>query len=250
MTTNDPGLRNIITWLTTHSDATKDLRRDAKDALQNYDDATALHAQIADDNTANLARLRDAELAALKELCDEPTRDNVRTVVDLRQLYDDTQARQLREIRAAEYATNVARHSTAHLFSHHTDALLHVIAVERCRDVSACGDDAVPQVVRDTWAKLNYQWHPSLDEVLLLNTAFRGSHQCPQRKHVPLTWAKHEPVALRKTLQWIWQQVAAGEVRRVNTPLTRQQRNQGLQPGSNGTCLRLTADLEVSPGRG
>ena len=250
MTTHDPALRDTLAWIAANSDASKDLRRDAKDTLRNCDDALALHAQIVDDSRANLTRLRETERTALKQLCDEPTRDNVRTVVDLRKLYDDTQERQLREVVAAEYAASVARHSTAQLFQRHTDELLRLVAVERCSDVAACGDDAVPAVVRDVWQRLNFRWHPSFDELLQLNPGFRGQSTCAERKHLPLTWAKTEPVALRNTLQWCWQQVAAGEVKRVNAPLTRQQRAQGQQPGSNGTCLRITADSDTAPGRG
>ncbi|MBM4210287.1 MAG: hypothetical protein FJ187_06995, partial [Gammaproteobacteria bacterium] len=104
MNHNDPTLHSTLTWIAAHGNASKELRRDAKATQAHVDDATALHAQIVDDNRTNLVRLRQTEQAALQELCDKPTRDNVRTVVDLRQLYDDTQARQLREVIAAEHA--------------------------------------------------------------------------------------------------------------------------------------------------
>jgi len=247
MNHNDPTLHSTLTWIAAHGNASKELRRDAKATQAHVDDATALHAQIVNDNRTNLVRLRQTEQAALQELCDKPTRDNVRTVVDLRQLYDDTQARQLREVIAAEHAAGVAWNATAQLFRQHNDELLQLVAVERCTDFGK--DDALSPAARDVWRRLDYQWHPSLDELLQLNPGFRGQSYCPQRKHLPLTWSAKEPAALRKALQWCWQQIAEGHVRRVNVPLTRQQRDNGVQPGSKGTCLRLTADTDTAPGK-
>lgn len=247
MTTHDPTLRSTLQWIAMNGNASKELQRDAKSTQAHVDDATALHAQIVDDNRTNLQRLRQTEQAALQQLCDEPTRDNVLTVVDLRQLYDDTQARQLREVIAAEHAATVARHSTVALFRRHNDELLQLVAVERCSDFAKV--DAVSTVARDVWVRLNFQWHPSLDSLLLLTPEFRGQPHCPQRKQLPLTWSPREPAALRKTLQWCWQQIAAGNVERVNVPLTRQQRDDGATPGSTGTCLRITADTDTAPGR-
>lgn len=247
MTTNDPTLHSTLDWIATHGKASKELRREAKATQAHVTDAATLHAQIVDDNRTNLQRLRETEQAALQQLCETPTRDNVRTVVDLRQLYDDTQARQLREVVAAEHAATVARHSTAHLFRQHNDELLRLVAVERCQDFDK--DDSLSTAARDVWRRLDFQWHPSLDELLQLHPGFRGQTHCPQRKHLPLTWSRTEPTALRRTLQWCWQQVAQGNVQRVNVPLTRQQRDNGTPPGSNGTCLRITTDTDTAPGR-
>ena len=244
---NDPTLHSTLHWIATNGNASKELRRDAKATQAHVDDATALHALIVDDNRANLQRLRETEKAALKQLCDKPTRDNVRSVVDLRQLYDDTKARQLREVVAAEHAASVAWNATAQLFRQHNDELLQLVAAERCDDFGK--DDALTPAARDVWCRLDFQWHPSLDELLQLHPGFRGQSYCLQRKHLPLTWSPNEPATFRNVLQWCWQQIAQGNLQRVNVPLTRQQRDNGVQPGSNGTCLRITADIDTAPSR-
>lgn len=241
MTTHDPQLRDALTWVAQHRDAGTELKRDAKRALRLLDDAELLLAGIVNDNATAVAGLRDAERAALTTLCDAPTRDNVAVLVELRRTYDDTQALQLRKVHAAEHATNHARHFSVRVFSQHVDALLHLVALERCADVDACGTNAVPEHVRFAWSRLTVQYHPDLDELLLLTPQFRGTTRCPQRQHLPLTWLTTERESLRRKFAWCWQQIAAGNAKRVSVPLTLADRQRGARPGSLGTCLQLVA---------
>lgn len=239
--TYDPQLRDALTWIAEHDKTTDELRQAITDALQQYDAAALVHAEIVNDNSTTQTELRQAEQTALHKLTSDPTHHNVRTLVDLRHLIDETKRRHLYAAAAAEHAASVTRTTAQHVFSKYTDTLLHLIALERCRDANAAGVNAVPEHAQYVWRRLNFDWHPDLDQLLNLQPQFRGPHVCPQRQHVMLTWSANEHSALRSNLAWCWQQIAAGNVERVNVPLTRTEQRAGMQPGANGTCLQLTA---------
>jgi hypothetical protein len=241
MTTHDPVLRAALDWAARNDAASDDLRRDTQQALQLLDATDRLLASVVDDNADNLAALRAAERDARTALCDAPTRDNLATVVTLQRSHDDTQVLHERRVHAAEHACSHARHAAQRALAAHPDALLHLVALERCSDVDACGDDAVPEHVRYAWARIAVQYHPDLDELLRLSPQFRGFDRCPQRQHLLLTWRATESKPLRDKFAWCWQQIAAGNTQRVNVPLTLADRRAGTQPGSLGTCLQLGA---------
>jgi len=247
MNHHDPQLRDALTWAAQHRNTSKELKRDTQRALRLLDDANMLHATIVNDNATAVAGLRDAERTALQLLCDKPTRDNARAIVDLQQQNDDATQLQLRETRAAEHAAAQARATGGRVFHDHVLTLLQLVAVDRCDNVTACGDDAVAAVVRNVWRRLHFAWHPYVDDMLVMPHQFSSEQAAPQSHHLPLTWSALEPANYRASLAWYWQQIAAGNIELVNMPLTRADRQRGLQPGSRGTCVRITAAVDTLP---
>jgi len=245
MTSHDPPLRDALTWAASHPKASKELKRDAQRALRLLDDANLLHATIVNDNAASVAGLRDAEQTALQLLCDKPTRDNARAVVELQRQNDDATQLQLRETRAAERAAAHARTACGRVFSDQVLALVQLVAVDRCDDITACGSDAVLPVLRDVWRRLNFAWHPHVDDPLMLPPQFHQGSALAH--HLPLTWHAVDPATYRASLAWWWQQLAAGNFEMVARPLTRIERQRGVQPGTRGTCVRITTTVDVLP---
>lgn len=247
MTNYDPQLRDTLHWAARHDDTSKELKRDALHAVRLIDDAEHLHAAIVNDNATTVAELRDAERLALQLLCDKPTRANARAVVDLQQQNDSATQLQLRETRAAERAAAQARATGSQVFHDHVLTLLRLVAIERVRDVTACGDDAVQPIVRNVWRRLQFTWYPQTDDMLLLPHQFHSEPRNPQSYHLPLTWSAQDPQAYRASVAWCWQQIAAGRFERVDKPLTKTDRKRGLLPGAHGKCVRITANVDLLP---
>jgi hypothetical protein len=240
-------LRAELEWCADHAHHDSGLKRATVARLRQLDQAARLHADVLDDNGTQLTELKLRQQNALQALLGNPTRDTLRTVSDLVATLDDTTQRQLRDVRAAERALNAARNTAARVFVDHVDDLVQLVAVERARDLTACGDDAVPDVVHDVWQRLDFAWHPTWDDALVLPGEFRRLPFTARRRHLPLTWAADNETQLLAALAWVWQALAAGDFERVAVPLTLADRQRGMLPGSRGTCLRITADPGLLP---
>lgn len=247
MTTHDTELRTVLDWCATHHDASTALKRDAKRCRQQLDAATHTLTQLVSDNDSELHTIRARQNDALRALLDEPTRGNVRNVSDTIALLDDTQQRTLREVRAAEQAAVHARHQASTALQSHWRDLLHLVATERCRNVTACGNDAVPTEVHWAWRLVNFRWHPTWDDALHLPAKFYVQPFSATARDLPLTWNRDEPATYRASVAWVWQQVAAGNCAAVSVPLRPAERSRGLRPGTHGACLRVTSQVEHLP---
>lgn len=246
--TKDPQLTTALTWCADNADAKSALRRDTRQALAALGAAQHLYDATQKANSSELVKLQDEHRAALAALVDTPTRDNARKVSDLVAQLDDTQVRQVRDLRTAEHALAQARHRAGRVFATHVLELLRMVAQVRCKDVTACGDDAVPDVVRDVWRRLMFRWHPNWNtEVLMLPAAFGNLPMTAHRQHLPLTWHATDPDTYRASLAWVWQQLAAGNFQEVHVPLDKASRLRGRAPGSLGTCVRITTDPDTLP---
>lgn len=240
-------LIDALTWCADTSDATTQLRQTCNTRLRVLNTALNLHRNVVSSNSDELAQLKQRHHDALQALAADPTHDNLRDVSDLVASLDATQQRQLRDVRAAERAVNAAHGAAGHVFREHTDELVQLVAIERARDLAACGDDAVPAIVRAVWQRLNFAWHPHFDELLVLPQQFRSLPFTATSKHLPLTWADTDRADYRAAVAWVWQSLAAGDFERVNVPLTLDDRQRGVTPGARGTCLRITSDPSDLP---
>ena len=243
----DPQLRAALTWCSDNTTATAQLRTDAARHLRVLDTAHRLHANVVHANGDELVALKHDHQQALAQLVSDPTSDNLRNVSDLVLTLDVTKQRQLRDVRAAEYAVNQATSAAGQIVKVHHDELLQLVARERCADVTACGDDAVQPVVRWVWDRLHFRWHPRFDETLVLPQQFYAQPFTASRHHLPITWRELDSADYRASVAWVWQQIAAGNFERVPMPLTLDQRKQGMQPGALGNCVRITSDVDVLP---
>lgn len=240
-------LLDVLEWCADKRDAAKQLHQACTTRLRVLNDALHLHRTVVAGNGDELMQLKQRQHDALQALASDPTHDNLREVSDLAATLDDTTQRQLRDVRAAERALNVAHNAAGQAFVEHVDDLVRLVAVERARDLTACGDDAVPSIVCDVWRRLHFAWHPTWDDALVLPLQFRAQPFTATARHLPLTWPDTWAGDLRAALAWVWQALAAGNFERVNMPLTLADRQRGMLPGSRGTCLRITADPGLLP---
>lgn len=240
-------LLEALTWCAESSDATTQLRQTCNTRLRVLTSALNLHHNVISGNGDELVQLKQQQHEALQTLATDPTRDNLREVSDLVASLDNTKQRQLRDVRAAERAVNEAHGAAGRVFVEHTDELVQLVALERARDLTACGDDAVPAIVRAVWRRLHFTWHPHWDELLMLPHQFRAQPFTATSRHLPLTWADTSRADFRAAVAWVWQSLAAGDFERVNVPLTLADRRQGMAPGSRGTCLRITSNPSDLP---
>lgn len=238
-------LLDALTWCIETSDATTQLRQTCNTRLRVLNSALNLHRNVVSSNGDELVQLKQRQHEALQALATDPTHDNLRDVSDLVASLDSTKQRQLRDVRAAERAVSEAHGAAGRVFVEHTDELVQLVALERARDLTACGDDAVPAIVRSVWQRLHFRWHPHFDELLALPQQFRAQPFTATSRHLPLTWAETASADFRAALAWVWQSLAAGHFERVNFPLTLADRQRGVAPGAHGTCLRITADASV-----
>lgn len=240
-------VRTALHWCADNTHATVELRAAAATRLRVLDTARRLHDNVLNGNRSELVALKQQHHDALRALVAEPSHDALREVSDLVAGLDATQQRQLRDVRAAEYTLNSAHDAARRVFASHVDELVHLVALERANDLTACGDDAVPDVVKWVWRHLNFAWHPHWDETLALPYRFRAQPFTATRKHLPLTWADTDDANVRASVAWVWQALAAGDFERVNVPLTLADRQRGMSAGSHGTCLRVTSDVTTLP---
>lgn len=247
MTNYDPQLADVLQWIVDHHDTSKALRRDAQAALRLLAAAHDTHQVVLRDCDADVLAHRHDQHAALQRLNATPTRDNVRTVVELQSQVDASTTRRLRSVVASENALANARAAAGAVLRTHCASVLHLVAVERCKQPGACGDDAVPPVVHNAWRRLQFAWHHNVDEQLLMPAKFYVLPFTARAHDLPLTWLATEPHKLRASLQWCWQQIAAGNIAWVPRPLTSGQRLRGRQPGDNGTCVKFTLDVDALP---
>lgn len=240
-------LLDVLTWCADASDATTQLRQTCNTRLRVLNTALNLHHNVVRNNGDELMQLKQRQHLALQALASDPTHDNLRDVSDLVASLDTTQQRQLRDVRAAERAVSAAHGAAGRVFSEHTDELVQLVAIERARDLTACGDDAVTPIVRDVWQRLHFAWHPHFDELLVLPQQFRVQPFTATSRHLPLTWADTNGADYRAAVAWVWRALAAGDFERVNVPLTLADRQRGMAAGSRGTCLRITSDPSDLP---
>jgi len=240
-------LLDLLTWCAGNGDATTQLRQTCNTRLRVLDSALNLHHNVVSSNGDELVQLKQRQHDALQALAADPTHDNLREVSDLVASLDTTQQRQLRDVRAAERAVRAAQHRAGHVFVEHVDELVQLVALERARNLTACGGDAVPGIVRDVWRRLHFAWHPYWDELLVLPQQFRMQPFTATSKHLPLTWADTDRADLRAAVAWVWQSLSAGDFERVNVPLTLADRQRGMSPGERGTCLRITSSPSDLP---
>jgi hypothetical protein len=247
MNNYDPQLADVLQWIVDHHDTSKALRRDAQSALRLMTAAHNTHQVVLRDCDADVLAVRHDQHAALQRLNATPTRDNVRVVVELQSRVDVSTTHRLRSVVASETALANARETAGAVFRMHCADVLHLVAVERCKQPATCGDDSVPSVVRNAWRRLQFHWHHNLDEQLLMPAKFYVLPFTATAHDLPLTWLATEPDQLRASLQWCWQQIATGNVAWVPRPLTRGQRQRGRQPGDNGRCLKFTQQVDMLP---
>lgn len=240
-------LLDLLTWCAGNGDATTQLRQTCNTRLRVLDSALNLHHNVVSSNGDELMQLKQRQHDALQALATDPTHDNLRDVSDLVASLDTTQQRQLRDVRAAERAVQAAHGAAGRVFVEHTDDLVQLVALERARDLTACGDDAVTATVRALWQRLHFRWHPHFDELLVLPQQFRSQPFTATSRHLPLTWADTDRADYRAAVAWVWQSLAAGDFERVNVPLTLADRQRGMAPGAHGTCLRITSDPSDLP---
>jgi hypothetical protein len=243
----EPQLRDALTWCTDNTLASVELRDAAARRLRVLDTANRLHENVVHANSDELLALKHDHQQALVQLVDDPTSDNLRAVSDLVLHLDVTKQRQLRDVRAAEYAVNQAGAVAGQITRDYHDEILQLVAAARCVDVTACGDDAVQPTVRWVWNRLQFRWHPRFDDTLTLPQQFHAQPFTASRHHLPITWHELDSADYRASVAWVWQQIAAGNFERVPMPLTLDQRKQGMQPGALGNCVRITSDVDVLP---
>lgn len=99
------------------------------------------------------------------------------------------------------------------LLSTHAEHLVRWVAQHReTVGLTMCGS-VMPQPVKLMHALLDVQLDPRWDAQLTLPRTPTTS-----TRHLPLEWAATDPVQQRASLAWVWQQLAAGNVQRVNVP--------------------------------
>lgn len=240
-------LLDLLTWCSDNGDASQQLRQTCNARLRMLTAAVKLHGNVVQANADELVQLRQRQDDAQRALAGDPTHDNLRNVSDLVANLDATQHRHLRDVRAAERAVHTTQHQAGHVFVEHVDELVQLVALERASNLTACGGDAVPGIVRDVWRRLNFAWHPHWDEMLVLPQQFRMQPFTATSKHLPLTWADTDRADYRAAVAWVWQSLSAGDFERVNVPLTLADRQRGMSPGERGTCLRITSSPSDLP---
>lgn len=126
------------------------------------------------------------------------------------------------------------------LLATHADHLVRWVAQQReTVGLTMCGN-VVPQPVKVMFALLDVQLDPRWDEQLSLPRTPTTS-----TRQLPLEWAATDPVQQRASLAWVWQQLAAGNVQRVNVPARAYPALAATNPPRS--ALRLVYPVEALP---
>lgn len=136
------------------------------------------------------------------------------TDLDKRLTHLDADRQQLeRQLRIVTGATTVVLGTLHRLLAANSQQLLRWVAQHReAAGLAVCGDvmpDAVLRMHAALDVPLDPRWHESLD-VPARHTPATSSRQ------LPLVWQATMPAKQRASLAWVWQQLAAGDVRWVS----------------------------------
>jgi hypothetical protein len=136
------------------------------------------------------------------------------------------------------------RADLAKLVAKWREYLLVWVAREReAVGLTVCGN-VMPMPVKLMHALLDVPLDPRWDEQLQLPST-TASTVVTSSRQLPLEWAATDPQQVRASLAWVWQQLAAGNMRRVNVP-ARHYPNTGAA-GKPREALRLTQPVDVLP---
>jgi len=127
-------------------------------------------------------------------------------------------------------ALNILRSDLSHFYSENLAHLIQWVALQRCKDVLACGE-VMPAEVVHIYTQLQFRWFPRWPD---------GLNIAPMTLNkLPLTWQPTWSDIHRASLVWVWSELAAGHFKFVPIP---------GRTDTKELCLRLdTYEVERLP---
>lgn len=142
------------------------------------------------------------------------------------------------QLQIVREAMRVTRARLQSLARQHSEHLLRWVAQQReTVGLAVCGD-VMPAPVQDMWRlvdlDLDPRWH---DQLQLPGGTLRP---ITNTRQLPLTWRASQPAPQRASLAWVWQELAAGNVRWVTVSAMHYP---GVSVSSAARrCLQLTGE--------
>jgi hypothetical protein len=149
------------------------------------------------------------------------------------------------QLQVTRDAHQTVRAALRGLVTANVDHLLRWVAQHReAVGLTVCGN-VMPTPVKLMHALLDVPLDPRWDEQLQVPSTTTSTPVTSSRQ-LPLEWAATDPQQVRASLAWVWQQLAAGNMRRVNVP-ARHYPNTGRRAGTPRVAVRLTQPVDVLP---